>query len=126
MNEGAPPPENTALATCPCCGCLTVDWDSDFGICGVCGWEDDRTQLAYPMSSCGANGQSLYECQQEFLRSETGAFESNVPRDPLWRPFDPSSDTHLVWPDELNRHPPHDLSLCYWRPDYWLANERRG
>lgn len=126
MSEGTLSPENAASATCPCCGYLTADWDYDFGICDICGWEDDRTQLAYPTSSGGANGQSLYDSQQAFLRSESAAFVPNVPRDPFWHPFDPSSDPHLVWPDELKRRPPQDLTLCYWRPDFWLANEQRG
>jgi Cysteine-rich CPCC len=65
----------------------------------VCFWEDDPEQAERPWSRGGANGQSLVEAQQAFLRhgAVDTEFISKV-RQPRaeevlqadWRPYDPA------------------------------------
>lgn len=45
---------------CWCCGqvTLTEEPNGSYEICGTCGWEDDRVQLADPTRAGGANGPS--------------------------------------------------------------------
>ncbi len=54
---------------CPCCGFLTLEEEppGTHGICPVCGWEDDLVQFKDP-THWGANGVSLVEARQNFLR----------------------------------------------------------
>jgi hypothetical protein len=81
-------------------------------ICPVCFWEDDAAQLREPTTR-GANAVTLADAQRNF--AELGACEPRVaafvrppaadePRDPLWRPVDPTCD--IV--------PAHDQPY-YWR-----------
>ena len=44
---------------CKCCGNITVDNDSLFEICSVCGWESDVIQEENPDYIGGANDMSL-------------------------------------------------------------------
>ena len=59
----------TKLYPCACCGFLTRDEDhlGDYGICPVCGWEDDASQEDYPTLS-GANRASLCEARECFKK----------------------------------------------------------
>src|SRR5581483_339967 len=63
---------------CPCCGYLVFNEPpGSYGICGICFWEDDAVQLAFPDLAGGANkcslmdGQVAYEkygaCEQRFV-----------------------------------------------------------
>src|SRR5213075_3449610 len=101
---------SSELFPCPCCGYLVFEPDFDFGICPVCEWEDDRQQLTFLMSAAGAKSQSLYEYQQDFLRSHSDSAPTTTVRDPLWRPFDPRSDPRLRSPDDLRGRHPADAS----------------
>ena len=77
MNE---PPSGAARFACPCCGCLTIEWDVDdpppgtYVICEVCGWEDDPLQFSEPNYRGGANQESLNECRAEFLAWRDAGF----------------------------------------------------
>ena len=54
---------------CPVCGFEVFDEPSgSYQICPLCGWEDDPVQLRFPAMQGGANGDSLFELQQEVLR----------------------------------------------------------
>ncbi len=70
---------------CPCCGFLTLEEEppGTHGICPVCGWEDDLVQFKDP-THWGANGVSLVEARQNFLRY--GASEEKY-RSEVRRPF---------------------------------------
>ena len=60
-----------------------------FGICSICGWEDDHVQLRYPAMSGGVNKESLYESQQIWVNKiplEVQKYEGCV-RDRNWRPL---------------------------------------
>lgn len=94
-------------------------------------------QIAYPLMAGGANKVSLYEAQQEFIKSGVSEFRfiRNV-RKPMpsdrrelhWRPFNLSSDPHLSWDSEVDhehrRASGFDACLYYWREDYWLSPKR--
>lgn len=79
-----------SIYPCVACGFLTMsEPPGSYGICPVCGWEDDHVQLAHPRAAVGANGESLVDAQaralQRFPRDvqATGSFE----RDRSWRPL---------------------------------------
>lgn len=81
---------------CPSCGFLVFDEPpGSYGICELCGWEDDHVQLAHPTLQGGANKKSLVEHQRTAIArwpletKNVGDFE----RDPRWRPFEPG-DAH--------------------------------
>ncbi len=114
--------------TCPCCGYQTLDEPpGSYGICPICFWEDDHTQLLDPWYAGGANVPSLVEAQKNF--QEYGASDERLVdlvrgirpgdrRDPEWRTVE-AADQEFV---HLNRClpglVPEDLNGCY----YW----RRG
>ncbi len=79
---------------CPACGFQTFDEGNygTFGICDVCGWEDDGVQLANPACWGGANAASLIEAQAAALAEHplTKMELDGVSRDPLWRPLNPA------------------------------------
>ncbi len=97
----------------------------------MCFWEDDPTQLRYPLSDDGANGVSLAEAQEVYRR--TGAMDRDLrrkvrparpdePLDPGWRPFDPALD----WTDPVlagDQWPVNGEALYYWRPTYWNGDQ---
>ncbi|MBM7705776.1 hypothetical protein JOD03_000677 [Chryseomicrobium aureum] len=59
----------TLLHTCPCCGYKTLEEPpGNFEICPICYWEDDTLQREDPFYTGGANEESLYEAQQNFLK----------------------------------------------------------
>ena len=124
----------TSRWPCPCCGHLTLpDGPGAYELCTVCFWEDDGSQLRWPMSSNGANAISLTEAQQRYQRigAMDRAFRRKVrpPRateslDPGWRPFDPDVDwTHPELAGE--RWPANSEALYYWRPTYWDGDPHR-
>jgi len=59
----------TLLYTCTCCGYKTLEEPpGSFEICPICYWEDDTLQREDPFYTGGANEESLYEAQQNFLK----------------------------------------------------------
>ncbi len=118
---------------CPCCGHLVHDREPGFHqTCPICGWEDDLTQLRFPLMPGSSNGVCLAEAQRNF--SSYGASErrnqgqtrepvDGEPRDGDWRPIDPARDNveepsrgipyadSYPWPDTT--------VLYYWRSTYW-------
>jgi hypothetical protein len=59
-----------------------------YGICEVCGWEDDHVQLAYPGMAGGANKQSLADKQEAILRRYPLEVReiNGIVRESGWRP----------------------------------------
>nr|WP_139489730.1 CPCC family cysteine-rich protein [Brevibacillus dissolubilis] len=55
---------------CPCCGNNTLDEKppGSFDICPVCYWEDDNLQFQDPNRTGGANGISLNEARENYIR----------------------------------------------------------
>lgn len=55
---------------CPCCGFLTYPEmpNGTFEICPICYWEDDNVQLEDPDYEGGANGPSLNQCRENFIK----------------------------------------------------------
>ena len=69
MHIGKETGKNMGKFDCPCCGAKgTIDehYEGDFGICTVCGWEDDEVQNDNPSLQGGANEMSLEEAKQAF------------------------------------------------------------
>ena len=90
---GAPP---TTWHACPCCGYRTLPSRVMYELCPICYWEDDPNQADQPTSDDGANGASLIDAQQTFLRigamhedylSDTRPPMPIEARDPDWEPF---------------------------------------
>jgi len=116
---------------CPCCGYLTFDAPpgSD-AICEICGWQDDISQLRFPLTGGGANGPSLVQAQKNFIelgysngrRLDTGGQRGDKAREPTWRMIDltrddvefaaPGVDYGLTYPANLT-------VLYYWGVYYW-------
>lgn len=80
---------------CPSCGFLTVGKPcyGTYGICPLCGWEDDQVQLANPLTGGGANRESLLDYQTRSLVrwslavAEVAGKGKTYRRDPRWRPL---------------------------------------
>lgn len=51
---------------CVCCGQFTLEKDSIFEICSVCGWQDDAVQNDDPDYEGGANDMSLNQARKAF------------------------------------------------------------
>lgn len=49
---------------CPCCGQYLRNFTEDFGICEVCGWEEDCVQEDDPDYIGGANNMSLNQSKK--------------------------------------------------------------
>ncbi len=116
---------------CPCCGHLTFrEPPGSYEICPVCSWEDDVSQLRFPLTSGGANRPSLAEAQKNFeafgccerLAAEhVRPAKADEPLDEGWRPLDLAADP----PEEQERgvdsggtYPADATTLYYWRPTY--------
>lgn len=66
-----------------------IEPSGSYGICSICGWEDDHVQLSHPFMRGGANGISLFECQQEILKeipAEISEYQGQN-RATDWRPL---------------------------------------
>lgn len=135
--------ESDVLYTCPACGFKTITRPQLFEICDVCNWEDDGTQLHYPLLAGGANPDSLYEWQQKILQryplniqdvrlkvgfaswTKWGRYE----RDSKWRPLAPGDlatdtqepNTALEYVDALSSH--HERTRYYWLDDDQFITE---
>ncbi|MFJ6619189.1 CPCC family cysteine-rich protein [Kitasatospora sp. NPDC091335] len=125
---------------CPCCGHLVFDvrdgWPGSFVVCPVCHWEDDPSQLRWPLRPDGANSVPLVEAQRNVR--EYGACDQrgrrfvrpatpDEPLDPAWRPVDLAVDVFEDWRDAVRRPWPEDRSvLCWWLPAFWDNTEDEG
>jgi hypothetical protein len=122
----------TPAYPCPCCGYVVFDGPpGSYAICPICFWEDDEVQLRFPALAGGANGSSLVEAQQAFVR--VGASELRFvqncrapapgdERDPTWRPLDAAVDEIVDLPrsvDKRSAHPSDTTAFYYWRDNYW-------
>lgn len=117
---------------CPCCGYIVFTLPPGFhGVCPICRWEDDLSQLRFPMMPGSANRVSLLDAQRNF--SDCGAAETRN-RDNVrhpdtvdrqerdWRPLDQALD-NMEEPqrgiDYEISYPEDTTVLYYWRPTYW-------
>ena len=117
---------------CPCCGYVVFDEPpGSYSICHVCWWEDDVSQLRFPLDGGGANKLSLVDAQAAFARIGSSDIKfaktvrrptSTESRDPGWRPLDIKTDApeRSVPGTDQGRTYPDDLTvLYYWRASYW-------
>ncbi len=117
---------------CPCCGHLTfrAPPGSD-EICPVCSWQDDVSQLRFPLTVGGANRPSLVEaqgnyrafgcCDRSVLQRRRASMRGE-PVDEGWRPLDPAADDpEMPTPgvDSGETYPADRTVLYYWRKTYW-------
>jgi hypothetical protein len=116
---------------CPCCGYFVFDEPpGSYDICPICFWEDDLSQLRFPMTG-GANHVSLIEGQHNFARYGVceKRFQSKVRvatasdiRDPEWRPVDEQLDnieTPIAGVEYGLTYPGDNTRLYYWREVFW-------
>lgn len=55
--------------TCIGCGYKTLEFDTGYAICVLCGWEDDDSNWEEPRFKGGANGsENLYKHQKRIIR----------------------------------------------------------
>ncbi|GAB1819127.1 CPCC family cysteine-rich protein [Herbidospora sp. RD11066] len=114
---------------CSCCGHLTQEnGPGSWEICSVCFWEDDITQLRWPLLDEGANRVSLVEAQKNFAlfaASERKSLPHVRPPRPServaagWRVIDLAIDRFE--PTDRQLHPwPSDYTVLYWwSPGFW-------
>lgn len=55
---------------CKCCGNDTLDIDSRFDICDVCGWQNDEYQNENPDYEGGANKMSLNQAKKAYAEGK--------------------------------------------------------
>jgi transposase InsO family protein len=100
--------------------------------CPICGWEDDLSQLRFPLMPGSSNRVSLHEAQRNYMafgaaerrnRGQTREPVEGEVLDPDWRPLDLGQDNieepmrgvryadSYPWPDTT--------VLYYWRATYW-------
>ncbi|AXL88363.1 hypothetical protein C4J65_08465 [Streptomyces sp. CB09001] len=114
---------------CPCCGHLVHEGPTGSSlVCPVCFWEDDVTQLRWPLLTGGANKFSLVDSQRAYMtvRASEERFTNKVrepavdePVDEGFRPIDLAVDRfeEVAVQDEPW---PEDRSVLYWwRPTFW-------
>jgi hypothetical protein len=127
------PSELPGKYPCPCCGHLVHELEpGNHKICPICGWEDDLTQLRFPLMPGSCNKVSLHEGQENYRRY--GAAERmniGTTREPFgderieagWRPLDLEHD-NIEEPARgiryADSYPYKDTTvLYYWRDTYW-------
>jgi hypothetical protein len=95
-------------------------------ICMICFWEDDATQLRFPLLGDQTNFVPLAEAQRNYAKfgaiEERFAGDVRQPtddeaRDPEFRPIDPSDSFEETEADEGG--PTDPTALYYWRPTFW-------
>ena len=108
-------PQQPIKWPCPVCGYDSLgEPPGSFGICSVCGWEDDPVQIKHPRMQGGANGGSIFDYQQQ--RDDWTMSDTDV-RDSTWRPLRP--DEAALENGEVGIC---DYSLDYYgdkEPYYW-------
>lgn len=97
----------------------------------MCFWEDDISQLRFPLMGGGANRPSLVDAQKNydaFGCSERVALQrcrpptSIEPVDEGWRPLDLGTDNPeapMPGIDYGGTYPTEPTVLYYWRGSYW-------
>ena len=90
-----------------------------YGICAVCGWEDDGVQLANPACGGGANGESLIEAQAAAIDEYPVSVEvaDGFRRDRRWRPLNDGEQVRARQEREQEywKNKAIDaLEECYW------------
>ncbi|MFL5380896.1 MAG: CPCC family cysteine-rich protein [Longimicrobiaceae bacterium] len=122
---------------CPCCGYLVFpDPPGSYEVCPVCNWEDDALQLEFATTlTGGADHTTLARAQENFRifgASEPSAIRfcraaGDTPRDPEWRPIDPSRDGFEDFPAPTSARAPDDPeALYYWRDSFWRRSIAEG
>jgi hypothetical protein len=117
---------------CPCCGHLTLgEPPGSCDICQVCFWEDDISQLRFPLMAGGANKPSLLEAQANYrafgscerrMLEHCRAPKLDEAVEEGWRPVDRTSDNPEVptaGVDYNGTYPADSTALYYWRSTYW-------
>jgi len=124
--------DRDTLYPCPCCGYLVFRLPPGMhGVCPICRWEDDLSQLRFPLMPGSANHVSLVEGQRNY--ADFGAAErrhallarepvSGERRESAWRPVDLDGD-NIEEPrrgmDYGADYPRDTTVLYYWRETYW-------
>lgn len=97
----------------------------------MCFWEDDISQLRFPLMGGGANRPSLLQAQanyRAFGSCERGTLEhcrapkSDEPVEEGWHPLDGTAhNAEAPTPsvDYNGTYPSDSTALYYWRPTYW-------
>lgn len=102
-----------------------------YDICPICFWEDDISQLRFPLMGGGANRPSLFEAQHNY--QAVGACEAGMLKhcrppkseesvEEGWRPLDRASDNPEVSTPGVDcggTYPEDSTTLYYWRATYW-------
>lgn len=57
--------------SCPVCGKWVFEKAGDYGICAVCGWENDPVQAKDPDFAGGANKMSLNQAKEAYSKGES-------------------------------------------------------
>jgi hypothetical protein len=112
---------------------MVFDFEPGFHqVCPICGWEDDLSQLRFPLMPGSSNVVSLYEAQRNFRsygaseRRNAGRTRAPVEGETVesgWRPLNLERDN----PEHPSRgndygesYPWSDTTvLYYWRSTYW-------
>src|ERR1700736_127107 len=123
---------------CPCCGYLTFcapPGSDEF--CAYCGWQDDISQLRFPMMGGGANRPSLMEAQKNVIefgysirqRLSSRRRPEDGQRDPTWRTIDLNRDYFERIISGVGygmTYPGVSIALHCWRPKYWRKRQALG
>ena len=116
------------MATCACCGYMTIEEKGNYEICPICYWEDDSVQEADPWFEGGANKPSLWEAQLNFKKfgvmeerfiSNVRIANSNDKKDPAWRELIEEDRSYSTTPREIEKVWGTDEQNSY---NYWERN----
>ena len=108
---------------CPGCGFMTCEDNyGNYCICSICDWEDDRFQLANPLSDGGANRISLFEAQQEILKNYPTYIDiaQGIARSKNWRPL--TEDETKNYKDEKHQKQGFKKAIFDESEAYWYKN----
>ena len=121
--------------TCPCCGYKVFSEEpGSYEICPVCFWEDDNTQLRYPMEK-GANKVSLAEAQVNYENCGASDMDMKIfvrppneadEKDVEWRALDITKDKIEIKIDDGENttvYPIDMTKLYYWEDGFWLKED---
>lgn len=119
---------------CPCCGYIVFTQPPGaHGVCPICNWEDDLSQLRFPLMPGLSNHSSLQSAQKNYATSGASAKHNPGPvrkpeitdqQDEGWRQLDTEHD-NIEEPhrgiDYNSSYPQDTTVLYYWRETYWRA-----
>ncbi|MEU8950001.1 CPCC family cysteine-rich protein [Streptomyces sp. NPDC048489] len=123
---------------CPCCGHLVHNAGPGSSlVCPICFWEDDVSQLRWPMLTGGANKPSLVDAQGTYrvIRVSERRFLDRVrepivdePIDEGFRPIEPAVDPFEEVYVQEEPWPEDRTVLYWWRETFWRRSKgvRRG